>query len=206
MPVTLEGIAYWYFRLNGCFTIPNFVVHPDQGRNQGTDVDVLAVRFPYRSENLERPMLDDPVILDDKLRIRLFLVEAKTGPCELNGPWTTREQENMQRVLRAVGIVALERVESVADSLYRSGRFQDTQVNISLFCIGAQQSDELHNEFPDIPQITWEDVTEFIYRRFRDYRHQKVSHPQWDEAGQLLWNKAMDSRSPDEFHHSILDT
>jgi hypothetical protein len=24
-----EKVAYWFFRLNGCLTIENFVVHPD---------------------------------------------------------------------------------------------------------------------------------------------------------------------------------
>src|SRR2546421_2682459 len=54
-----EQLAYWYLRLNGFLSIPNFVVHPDEGRRQRTDVDLLAVRFPYRSENLRRPMRDD---------------------------------------------------------------------------------------------------------------------------------------------------
>jgi hypothetical protein len=56
-----EKLTYWYFRLNGFLTIPNFVVHPDRGREQGTDVDILGVRFPYRAELLENPMSDDEV-------------------------------------------------------------------------------------------------------------------------------------------------
>ncbi|HEV3146870.1 MAG TPA: hypothetical protein VGZ47_23485 [Gemmataceae bacterium] len=48
--VCAEELAYWYLRLNGCFTIPNFVVHPDSGTNQKTDIDVFAVRFPFRAE------------------------------------------------------------------------------------------------------------------------------------------------------------
>jgi hypothetical protein len=47
-----EKIAYWFFRLNGCATITNFVVHPDRRGSQRTDVDVLAVRFPYWHEIL----------------------------------------------------------------------------------------------------------------------------------------------------------
>jgi len=47
-----DTVAYWFFRLNGCSTITNFVVHPDRRGSQRTDVDVLAVRFPYRHEIL----------------------------------------------------------------------------------------------------------------------------------------------------------
>ena len=43
-------IAYWFFRLNGYANITNFVVHPDRRGSQRTDVDVLAVRFPYWHE------------------------------------------------------------------------------------------------------------------------------------------------------------
>ena len=47
-----ETIAYWFFRLNGCATITNFVVHPDRRGSQRTDVDVLAVRFPQQAGEL----------------------------------------------------------------------------------------------------------------------------------------------------------
>ena len=35
-----------FFRLNGCLTTENFVVHPDGGRDQRTVADILGVRFP----------------------------------------------------------------------------------------------------------------------------------------------------------------
>src|SRR2546426_644182 len=38
------------FRLNGFLTIRNFVIHPERGNDQRTDVDILGVRFPHRSE------------------------------------------------------------------------------------------------------------------------------------------------------------
>ena len=46
MEITAGQLAYWYLRLNGLLNIPDFVVHPEQGGNQRTDVDVLGVRFP----------------------------------------------------------------------------------------------------------------------------------------------------------------
>jgi len=57
--MSAEELAYWYFRLNGFLNIPNFVIHPDTGSEQRTDVDLLGVRFPYRSELLLNSMRDD---------------------------------------------------------------------------------------------------------------------------------------------------
>ncbi len=37
-----EQTAYWYFRLNGFFTIQNFIVHPDIGGRQHTDADIIG--------------------------------------------------------------------------------------------------------------------------------------------------------------------
>lgn len=203
-PVTLESIAYWYFRLNGCLTIPNFVVHPDRGKDQETEVDVLAVRFPHRAENLVRPMKDDPVLARDKLRIRLLLAEVKTTQCALNGPWTKRNRQNMQRVLSAVGIIHRDMTDHVAENLYDVGFFQDTQLYISLFCIGSHCSEGLAERYPEVPQITWDHVLAFIFQRFTDYKNQKVGHDQWDEAGKLLWEASDVSRSLDEFRQRVL--
>jgi hypothetical protein len=41
--ISPESVAYWFFRLNGCLTIVNFVVHPDlaredEPRSQRTDI------------------------------------------------------------------------------------------------------------------------------------------------------------------------
>ncbi len=41
-----EEVAAWYFRLNGFFAIPGFVVHPDRRqRHARTEADLIAVRF-----------------------------------------------------------------------------------------------------------------------------------------------------------------
>jgi hypothetical protein len=95
-PVASEDLAYWYLRLNGFLTIPNFVVHPDIGAEQRTDVDVLGVRFPHRRELLLRPMADDKPFVDVRDRAYLVLAEVKRGQCRRNGPWTDADSENMQ--------------------------------------------------------------------------------------------------------------
>ncbi len=49
-----EGVATWYLRLNGYLTTTNFILHPEMGTVQETDVDVLAVRFPWRLDAREK--------------------------------------------------------------------------------------------------------------------------------------------------------
>jgi hypothetical protein len=64
MQITPEQLAYWYLRLNGFLTIRNFIVHPDAGSDQRTDVDILGVRFPYRAELSPHDMKDDELFTD----------------------------------------------------------------------------------------------------------------------------------------------
>src|ERR1039458_6689569 len=40
-PNASEELTNSFFRLNGCLTIPNFVVHPEVGSEQRTDADLL---------------------------------------------------------------------------------------------------------------------------------------------------------------------
>ena len=70
-----EKIVYWFFRLNGCLTIENFIIHPDfvdqQDVVQRTDADILAVRFPYRKEPYhdDYPMEDHELFLVNKTQL-----------------------------------------------------------------------------------------------------------------------------------------
>ena len=48
-----EDLVYWFFRLNGCLTMENFIVHPDTAGPPETDADLIAVRFPHRRETAD---------------------------------------------------------------------------------------------------------------------------------------------------------
>jgi hypothetical protein len=201
-----EKVAYWYFRLNGCLTIPNFVVHPDRGRDQETDVDIIAVRFPFRAENLLRPMKDDPDIARDGLRTRIIFAEVKTSVCSLNGPWTNKDRRNMQRLLSAVGVFPKDMIESVAQSLYERGFYNDSHYHTSLFCVGSVRNPQVTADYPDVPQKTWDQVAEFIFNRFAMYKDQKVSHQQWDETGKRLWDVFRKAKDLEEFQQLVAPT
>ena len=203
MRIDPEKLAYWYFRLNGFLTIVNFVVHPDVGRRQRTDADILGVRFPYRAELLENPMFDDEVLIQTANKPLVVLAEVKTSRCRLNGPWTDPQRENMQRVLHAVGVFSPDIIEQVAQSLYSSGVWEDENYLMTLVCLGAEESTQVKQDYPQVPQILWNHVLEFIFERFTFYRRQKSEHPQWDAEGHRLYRLACRARNKQEFIESV---
>jgi len=197
-----ETLAYWYLRLNGFLTITNFVVHPEWAGRQRTDVDVLAARFPHRRELFD--MEDDCAVVSSMTRILIYLSEVKTGACNLNGPWTERGKQNMQRVLRAVGAFPLEATDEIADALYEQGFYEDQAVRISLMCVGSQKNPEKRKQFPDVPQITWNHILGFVFKRFNTYRDQKRDHPQWPKKAQGLFKLAVKCGNESEFVRRIV--
>jgi len=77
-----EEIVYWYLRLNGFFPLKNFVIHRTQYTNYSSDVDIIAVRFPFVFEEIggqpgdwDKTLFD---FFDPTLPIGL-LCEVKTG-------------------------------------------------------------------------------------------------------------------------------
>jgi len=199
LQINPEKLAYWYFRLNGCFTITNFVIHPAQGRQQRTDVDIFAIRLPYRSEIPDNPMPDDPILLPEGDRIKVILAEVKKETCNLNGPWTDKARGNMQLAIAAAGPFQREKIEEAAEALYDHGVFQDDRFTMMLFCVGRTKNLEIKRRYPKVPQVTWQHILNFIYDRFTIYREQKCRHPQWDTYGRKLYRIAVNSETKDVF-------
>jgi len=199
MPKLPEAIAYWYFRLNGFLTNVNFLVHPEAQRDSSTDVDILGVRFPFRSENITRPMKDDEIFTRHNNCPYVVFAEVTIGRCKLNGPWLNPDARNMDKVLRAVGTFKINRNSIVAKSLYREGVFESKSFIVLLFCIGRETNPELTEKYPRVPQITYEQALHFIYKRLNSYYREKVQHHQWDSSGHWLWNCSRQSKDSKSF-------
>jgi hypothetical protein len=195
-----EEIAYWFFRLNGCLTIVNFVVHPDLEGRQRTEVDILAVRFPYRGELITsgEAMRDHKVFKSSDL-IDIVIAEVKRGYCDINGPWTNKPDENMHRVLYAIGAFKKDDVPKVAESLYKEGYYQNDNFRVRIIAIGSRKNSKLKEDLPEVVQITWDEILGFIYDRFNEYRDPKKHHPQWDWIGKFLYKTSTSLRDKDEF-------
>lgn len=166
---SLDSAAEWFLRLNGFFTILNFVVHPveqAEGTVQRTDADVLGVRFLHRQEIVGgKPLIDHPAF-QDLSRPVFVIAEVKAGPCHLNGPWTRTENENVRNVLRSLGCVVPESLKVVSDSLYENGRFESTELEARLVCFGVRSSTDL---LKGALQFTWGEVFGFVHDRYRTF-------------------------------------
>lgn len=185
-------------------TTVNFLIHPERTRDSRTDVDILGVRFPFRRENVTKPMTDDRSRLRfDPQRPYVVVTEVKNSQCALNGPWVRPEAGNMRKVLSAVGIVPSNLLETAATALYQNGRFTNDLCVVSLLCIGRFRSPTVEERYPDIPQVTFDEILQFIYERFTDYQVVKAEHDKWDDTGKTLWNCAAFASSVDAFKDAV---
>jgi len=188
MEILSERLAYWFLRLNGFLTTTNFIVHREEGAGQHTDVDVLAVRFPHRSENQIRPMQDHPALVDGT-RIQVALCEAKLAECGFNRTWRDPDRGNMRRILAAVGPFAGDTLQQVCDALYATGEWSDGTYWVRLLAFGERSNRTLRaGALAYVPQFRWrEDVLPFIHERFWSYQDEKRMHVQWDEDAKQLF-------------------
>src|SRR5271157_382211 len=183
-----EHLAAWYFRLNGFFTITNFVLHPTRRGPRRTDADIMGVRFPYRSEFPDAPGGDEPEFTRIPERPYFVIAEVKRTLCHLNGPWTDETKQNIHAVLRDLGPFPPDRIGEAAESLYEQGVFEHSPFHCSLFCVGDVVNPDVTSRYPRVPQRTWEQILKFLFERFRTYRDRKADHDSWDNVGKELWN------------------
>ncbi|WP_407538650.1 hypothetical protein Q0M94_10740 [Deinococcus radiomollis] len=139
-------------------------------------------------------MADDPKISHCRTLINIVIAEVKTSRCALNGPWTDPEKANIQRVLRSVGCIPLDKIEEAASFLYLRGIWIDEAVTLRLFALGDSIDSELPLSLDQ--QVTWEEIIAFCHRRFNQYRKQKSSVGIWAEDGIQL-KKLAERREPD---------
>lgn len=184
-----EDLAYWFFRLNGCLCLKNFLVHHERIGIDGTEIDILATRFPYRRELSfsDKPMEDHSLFLP-KTKIDLIIAEVTRSTCKLNGPWTNPSLQNMDRVLHIIGAFPESTHKKIVESLYTIKYYENDKYRCRIFSIGQFRNDS--DEFQGVTQITWEEILEFIFERFVQYRKYKTSHNQWDDTGKLLFELA----------------
>lgn len=198
-----EKIAYWFFRLNGCFILENFLVHREIKRSgNGTEIDLLAMRFPHRQELKLRgaPMQDDPIFMNDKIEI--FFTEVKSNQaCDINKSWLNSDNKNMERILYIVGAIPEIEITEAAQKLYLDHFYENDLCRIRLFAIGVEKNPYLGK---GITQLTWQDILHFIFERLFTYWDYKVEHDKWDDVGQRLFELMKSNQhSPEKFVENI---
>ena len=200
-----EKIAYWFFRLNGCLNLTNFLVHHERKDREGTEVDVLGVRFPYRNELAlsGRSMDDHEIFTEREQKIDIIVADATTGDCKVNDSWIKPEKLNMERILFALGIFPKKRAEAIAVKLYEELYYDDDPAfRVNIYALGRKKNADLP---PVVLQLTWEEVLLFIHHRFVTFDDYKRQHDQWDTTGKELFERATHSwREPKQFISDVI--
>lgn len=113
-----ENLLSLYLRLNGYF-VTGFIVHsPDCGRNQ-TEIDILAVRFPFNSEP-ERQVMPSKFLQVSDERIDFLICEVKSKGKKLQFNEALRNSDDALRsVLRWVGLFSKDEVEEIVPLIKR---------------------------------------------------------------------------------------
>jgi hypothetical protein len=198
-----DALALWYFRLNGVFSIPNFILHPECRGSARTDSDIAGVRFPYRSEFPPGDGGDDEWFAGHGERACAVLAEVKTSICAINGPWSDRSRGNVNKVLNDLGWYDSAEVPTAASDLYQDGFYDGPTLRCSLFCVGDVRSSKVSEQYPRVPQRTWSEIIAWIHRRFERYERRKKDHNQWDAAGQAIWRHFDDTQSLKTFESAV---
>lgn len=198
-----EKLAYWFFRLNGCLTIENFLVHRRERGQEGGEADILAARFPHRNElGIDGLPMGDHACFQDSFKIDFVLAEVKSSLCKLNGPWTKKERRNIDRLLLAIGPFPKKNLRDISEKLYRQEAYEDETTRVRLFALGNTRNRELGG---GVYQLTWQEINRFIFERFTRYQNYKTQHNQWDEAGKFLFRAATsDKRTFENFHAKVI--
>ncbi|WP_157463701.1 hypothetical protein [Deinococcus pimensis] len=127
-----EQLASWYLRLNGFLPMPNFVLHrqgetdiPDNRYH--SDIDLLAIRFPYvyeeiggRARDWDQETLS--LLLSDE-KPSGVIVEVKTS--EECDPWT--RQSWIERSIQRLGMLPLNETTAAARHLHRERSSRTTR-------------------------------------------------------------------------------
>ena len=192
-----EEVAEWYFRLNGFFLIPGFIVHPDLiKRTPRTEADLLGIRLKHSKESSWRSsganqhfskigrvdMTDDPIFntasfSEQSKKHLAVMVEVKAGECAINGPWSpehlngndTNVNNNMERALAKLGFGDASEVPLAAKSMYDQLRYEGSEFVVQYFAVGKAISTNLQEMYPKLKQITFDQIGTFLRYRFHGF-------------------------------------
>lgn len=208
-----EEVASFYLKLNGFFILPNFAVHCDYVNEYiRTEADILAVRFPYSIEEINKKRLfDDPVIAKIAgSRKRLFLiVEVKSGMCAINRKWTNEGfgTKHMQTAIKRMGFAPVRLSGEIAQFLMgETTTWEDADDKVVHLCIGRTKNDSLRHQ-----QILFSDCADFFLKRLF-YHPLKVPGKSetlqlWGEFGSRLinWQQEQLQQQSSEYSELVND-
>jgi len=164
-----EQLLRLYLRLNGFFT-SGFIDHSPEPRKNTTEVDTLAVRFPYNAEP-ERRVKVDPWLDLSQEHIEFAICEAKTQVRFNRALYSNAKA--IERLLRRAGMFPEHDVVRLAPEIQkilvpeshpeskirRTGPHHGIVIRTLLFCMNYQRPRCNHPWF-----VGWDSAFGFIFR------------------------------------------
>lgn len=197
MPDKYERFAAAYLRLNGYFTVPNFIVHAadDPQRVSGghvgnyTEVDILGVRMPYSREVSGSLVIkNDPNLISTTGNaIDVVILEVKSGKRTTpNCPWHPRENvhQAIPYIVQFVGLHPVAEIQNVATTLAAKYIYKDERARLR-YVVMAEAANE-HYQAKGVTFITFDEAIRFIVEiRGQCWIDANIGvsslHHQWDE-------------------------
>ena len=215
-----EAFVVWYLRFNGYFTVPNFVVHAgdDQARISGevvgnkTEVDTIAVRFPYSREASGTPFPTDKNLVEGAGgRFDVVFAEVKSGRGDSpNKIWRNGEVADIEYLLRFLGWHnSDDEIREAATALSQKFIFEADNLRIR-YIIFADRVDSVWNK-KGVTYVTFDDCVRFISEeRGQCWAESGIGrrsmHDQWSTLAKKIFEVAnSESLTPETRQHNIRD-
>jgi hypothetical protein len=196
MPDKFERFVAAYLRLNGYFTVPNFIVHAadDPTRISGglignhTEVDTIGLRMPHSREVTgAKHIANDPALVDGAVgKVDVVIAEVKSGNDSTpNRVWKSAHPDPViSYLVRFIGLHAEEEVDAVAQALASTFRFEDNRCRIRYVMFSWQPN--AHYQQRGVTYMTFDQAISFIVEvRGQSWFNAGIGvaslHNQWDE-------------------------
>lgn len=167
-----ERFVAAYLRLNGYFTVPNFILHAadDPTRiSKGaignyTETDVIGVRFPHSREVTGGLVIKNHDILVDGAngKVDVVVAEAKSGNSDTpNAIWVgPNARLAASYIARFVGLHRENELDAVADGIASRFSFEDERCRLRYILFSDQPNG--HYQAKGVSYITYQQALEFI--------------------------------------------
>lgn len=167
-----ERFVASYLRLNGYFTVPNFIVPAagDPARisdgtvGNYTETDIIAIRMPHSREVAGKlHVANDPLLIDGANgKADVVVAEVKSGnDNKPNRPWLgSNAKEVGTYIARFVGLHRDDEVQTVGGTLATACRFEDERCRFRYIIFAIQPN--AHYQQQGVSYITFEQAISFI--------------------------------------------
>ena len=192
-----EKFVASYLRLNGYFTVPNFIVHAagDRSRIMAghignlTETDILSVRMPFSNE-VTGPLHigNDPALVSGAAgKFDVVIAEVKSGIANRpNGIWRGKQaKETAAYIVRFVGLYAEEeKIRTASDKIASKFAYEDSGCRFRYVMFSHRPN--VYYQKKGMPVITFEQAAAFIVNvRGQCWVEANLgvasSHHQWDQ-------------------------